>query len=507
MYVESVDAFCYRLTSFDELNMTLTADGDSTRPRNYPLNVVCGTTGHRARTQGANVVNRARRIILSAIAVLCFTGGYAFAIPLPITSTTANAPGVLINGTTVSLYIPYSSDDSLRFRAALKVIEAAPSATIPKTVVLKTGFVNECAPDPSTGIALCSGDFGSSYTIAGATNTVTGFRSGATKLIHFTGGDCANCGVAIDDDLGGVPTAILSTSKGYLPVGLSPFKVNSFFSTADDVISGQFGYDPINHRILSPNYTITSIRNFKSQNPDYQIIDATTGTAFDLSDKTDFFNNNGTCTTNSGGTTQRDALPDSGAYDIVTRIAYGTFRSPADCTGANTVTDVALFDLTQAAFGSTTWSDTGKQIQTLAEMGNLTNGITGIAIPPALHMAIVADRHEKFGGSTGFGALSLPTTSGSGVPAVQDWVQATMPNDPSKRVWQMSNEPNGLTAYVSPNNAKGYGVILNRTRTYAAIVDIAALLAATRSGAHTISSSTDLITPGIVRFVDIRPGH
>ena len=455
-------------------------------------------------------MNPAIRVTLTVAAMLLFFVGHADAVSIVSTSTTANAPGVLINGTSVALYIPYSSDDSLRFRAALKVIEASVGATIPKTVVLKTGFVNSCAADPSTGIAVCSGDFGSSYTIGGAKNVVTGFRSGVTKRIHFTGGDCANCGVVMDDTFTASPMAIISTSQGYLPVALSPFKLNSIIATGDDVVSGQFGYDPVNHRILSPNYTILNIRKFQSKNPDYQVLNVGTGQAFDLSDKTSFFNDNGTgtCVTNSGGTTQRDALPDSGAYDIKTGIAYGTFRSPSDCTGANTVEDLAMFDMTQATFDTAagTWSDTGKHIQTLTEMTNLTNGLTGIAIPTGLSMAIVADRRELFGGGSGFGALSLPTTSGTGTPALADWVQASMPNDPSNKPWLMSNMPNGLTAYVSPNNAKGYGVIVNRTRTYAAVVDIAGLLGATRSSAHTISSSTDLITPGIVRFVDIRPG-
>jgi hypothetical protein len=450
-------------------------------------------------------VKRAIKVICSAATSFFLLSGYASAVPIITTSTTANAPGVLINGTTVSLYIPYSSDDSLRFRSALKVIEPASGA--PKTAVLKTGYVNSCAADPSTGIAVCSGDFGASYSISGPNHVVTGFKSGVTKRIHFTGGDCANCGVAIDDDLASVPTAIISTSQGYLPVGLSPFKLGSFISTKDDVISGEFGYDPVNHRILSPNYQIQNIKNFQSKNPDYQILDVAAGTAFDLSDKTSFFNDNGTCITKSG-TTQRDALPDSGAYDINTQIAYGTFRSPADCVGANTVEDIALLDLSQATFDTVagTWSDSGKQIQTLTEMTNLTNGITGIAIVPGQSLAIVADRRERFGGGNGFGALSLPSTSGSGTPTLNDWVQANMPNDPLKHPWLMSNMPNGLTAYVSPNNAKGYGVIINRTLTFAAVIDIAGLLAATRSSAHTISSSTDLITPGIVRFVDIRPG-
>ena len=83
-----------------------------------------------------------------------------------------------------------------------------------------------------------------------------------------------------------------------------------------------------------------------------------------------------------------------------------------------------------------------------------------------------------------------------------------MPNDPLGKPWQMSFMPNGLTAYASPNGGKGMGVIVNRTRTFAAVVDIAALLAAPRQGGtmHTVSASENLVGMGIVRFVDIRPG-
>jgi len=232
------------------------------------------------------------------------------------------------------------------------------------------------------------------------------------------------------------------------------------------------------------------------------------GKGFTLADAGDFFNAKGECTKNTGGTTQRDALPDSGAYDTTTQIAYGTFRSPSDCV-PDVVEDIALFDLSQATFNPDgTWSTPGKQIQTLIEMNNLANGITGIAIVPGQHLALVADRFELSGGGGGFGALSLPTTSGSGIPAIQDWVQAQMPNDPSGKPWAMSFEPNGLTAYTSPNTGKGMGVIINRSRTYAAVIDIAALLAAPRKDGtfHTLSSSVDLAGDGIVRFVDIRPG-
>lgn len=451
------------------------------------------------------IVKRAFSVTCAAVAAFFFFGSSASAAVIP-TSTTSNAPGVLINGTDVSLFVPYSTDNSLRMGAVVKVIESAPGAPATKTGSLKTGYVNSCAASPATSIAVCSGLFGSSYIIRPPNNKVGGFKTGVTKLIHFTGGDCANCGVVIDDANG---IAIISTSKGYLPVNLSPLAFFPIVSTNGEAISGNFGYDPHDQYILSPNYQILNLKHFQSGTPHYQIIKTSDGSAFDLSDNDAFFNSTGNCTTTTGGSNQRDALPDSGAYDITTGIAYGTFRSPSDCVGPNTVEDLALFDLTQASFNTNagTWSTAGKQVQTLSEMTNLSNGITGIAIVPGQSLAIVADRREHSGGGGGFGALSLPTTSGSGVPSIQDWVQANMPNDPSGKPWAMSFMPNGLTAYASPNNGKGMGVIINRTRTYAAVVDIAALLGASRQNGtmHTLSSSVNLV-PAIVRFVDIRPG-
>ncbi len=456
------------------------------------------------RLKGGGIVNLAHRVLLATIVGFFAFGAAAFADGVEVTSTTANAIGVLISGTDVTLFVPNTTYNSLRMGSVKKIIEAAPGAVAIRTQRLKTGYSNSCAASPATGTAVCSGAFGGSY-IVKPNNAVVPFKTGIKKLIHFTGGSCANCTVAIDDAVG---QAIIATSAGYLPVQLTPPKQLPIVSTKNDVISGNFGYDPVNRRILSPNYQILNLKHFTTGPPHYQIIRMSDGAAFDLADEADFFNAQGTCMTASGSI-QRDALPDSGAYDVTTGIAFGTFRSPADCV-PDVVEDIALFDLTQATFdmASGTWSTSAKRIQTLSEMTDLSNGITGIAIVPGQHIALVADRREHSGGGGGFGALSLPTTSGSGTPSIQDWVQANLPDDPSGKPWRMSFEPNGLTAYSSPNTGDGMGVIINQKRTYAAVIDIPALLAASRQAgtSHTISTSVDLVGSGIVRFVDIRPG-
>lgn len=441
-------------------------------------------------------------------------------------ATTSNAPGILVDGTSVAVFVPFASDNHLRGGTEMAVIESL-SDPLPTPIFFHSGFTDSCASSQSSGETICAGLFGHSFIInpdladlAATRRRVTGFGTGVGRRVHFTGGDCANCGVAIDDGLG---TAIISTGKGYLPMQLSPRRRMPLITTNGESVSGQFGYDPVNHRILSPNYQVLDIRHFRTGPPHFQIIDPTnrsaTGadggaaigsTVFDLANDQAFFINGNTCNGGSDGLLNRDALPDSAALDTVTNIAYVTFRSRANCNGANTVEDVALFDLSQATFTSGsptgTWDTPGKQIETLSELqADFENGVTGIAVASAQHLAVIADRFEGSGG-VGFGAMRLPSTSGSGTPALVDWVQANMPNDPSGAAWQMSFMPNGVAAYTSPNSGRAMGVVMNEARTFVAVVDLESLLDAARASgtSHTISPSVDLVGTGIVRFVDLR---
>jgi hypothetical protein len=86
--------------------------------------------------------------------------------------------------------------------------------------------------------------------------------------------------------------------------------------------------------------------------------------------------------------------------------------------------------LTQATFtpGSPgTWS-APSQLQTLSDFASpaLSFGPPGLAVATGSHIAIVTG---EFGGS-GFGAIQLPSTSGSGTPSISDWVECNILNDP-----------------------------------------------------------------------------
>jgi hypothetical protein len=102
-----------------------------------------------------------------------------------------------------------------------------------------------------------------------------------------------------------------------------------------------------------------------------------------------------------------------------------------------------------------------------------------------------------------FAGFRLPATSGSGKPAVQDWVQAAVPNTPSGP-WNNTFDPHGVTSYVSPTTGNPMGVLLDSTRTFVAVVDINALLAAPRvPSTHVISPGFNLVTHGVLRFVKV----
>src|SRR5262249_478639 len=146
-----------------------------------------------------------------------------------------------------------------------------------------------------------------------------------------------------------------------------------------------------------------------------------------------------------------------------------------------------LSDLTQATFtpGSPkgTWSSPGSTTLTIPEFSTLAAGTSGIAVATPSHFAIVTG---EFGGAD-FGGIHLPAGAGSGIRALVDWARASMPNDPSGAVWSNGRDPHTVTAYVSPNDGKAYGLMTNVSRTFLAKVDLACIITAS-GGTHIAAS-------------------
>ncbi|HXN87599.1 MAG TPA: hypothetical protein VN867_16115, partial [Candidatus Binataceae bacterium] len=427
--------------------------------------------------------------------------------------TTSNAPGVSISGTTVSALVPFGTDDADPVNGANVVIETA-SGTLPAPTIITTDRMNACATFESTSNSICSGQGGSvDFIASGATSSVIKSDGDSGPANNYTGGDCAGCGIAADDFLG---LGIFASQDGFQLVNPATESFSTPIPGNGEPVPVDFGYDPVGHRILSANYDVTNVSTFTSSPPLYEIFNLyrSSTEVFDLLNPSAFFAQPSRNCLGSNGTTTylNDLLPDSNAIDTSTNIAYVTFHSPAPCFN-NPPEDIALFDLSQATFTTTGndggWNTPGKQIMSLTGL-NL-GGVTAISVVSGAHLAVVSDQFSDLGY---IGALQLPSTSGSGVPAIADWVDVRMPADPSGASWVNWHQPAGLGSYTSPNTGKAMGVIMNFSEnssstpigpTYLAIVDLQALLNAPRdSTGHAVAATVNLVTSNIVRFVKVQ---
>ena len=104
------------------------------------------------------------------------------------------------------------------------------------------------------------------------------------------------------------------------------------------------------------------------------------------------------------------------------------------------------------------------------------------------------------------GAIRLPATSGQGVPAIPDWVECGIPDDPNGDPWRMGLEPHPLTIYESPNTGHTIAVLANSPMpTFLALVDVTqmidpAVLPRT-PGANTCAEG--VLPSSLVRFVSL----
>ena len=383
----------------------------------------------------------------------------------------SGAMGVIVNSTTkdVNIYAPAGDWSEISTTGIFLVpVEGAGSrATIPTTRT-----VNSCSGDSITGTVICSADNNDVYLINGATliKMVTSIGMGTTS---FSGGSCTNCNSAVDPI--GVGIIGLARFAPIAPVKAPATLLYQFFALADGASLGAVGVPELSESpAIEPNkHWILSA----TENGDYDIVQYGTGVPAVF-----LYANRGTVTA--------DAELDGGAVDCTTDIAVASDEG----RDAMFITDLSQVKFTAGSPGS--WTAPA-QVQTLVDIAGLTS--TGISIAPSGHVGLM---QAEFGG-TEFAGFRLPSTSGTGTPAVQDWVEANVPNPPSG-VWSNTFDPHGVTAYTSPSSGKPMGVLLDAGRTFIAVVDINALLAAPRvAGTHNISPGFNLVTNNVLRFVSI----
>ncbi len=392
--------------------------------------------------------------------------------PAPNACLPSSSIAVLVQGTNATAYVPQGSwDDSTPNGINVVPIETA-SGTLPAATAITTASSpNSCSSNSVTGQTVCvATDNANVYLITGSTLTST-LTSGATGNEAFSGGDCENCGVVVDSTTNKALIEIgLATGGGayqFLDLGATPPTFETPVAAGpvggDIFTSEDVSIDPVRKLILSPN-------EFQS---DYQVLNTSSSPA-QLYDNVLM------------GTPLAGEF-DSAAEDCTTGIALATDEG----TG-----NLFITDLTQATFTpgspSGTWT-APSQLQNFPEFDGFAVGTCGIAIAPGTHLGIVTG---EFGGNLE-GVIELPSTSGSGTPAVVDWVSFTVPNDPAGNMWNQGLDPHTVTAYVSPNTGTAFGVLGEGNTAYLALVNLQGLLSAPRTG-HVVNSP---LPAGLITFV------
>jgi len=379
-----------------------------------------------------------------------------------------------VQGTNATAYVPLGNWGGSTTGVAAVPIETSSGlgTGAPATLIATPNVANSCSSNSVTGQTVCVANNTDVYLINGTTLAST-LNSGATTTQSFSGGSCQNCGVVVDSNLNKALITIGLATGGpggyqFLDLAGSPAfetPIPAGANTSEDV-----SIDPVRNLILSPNESST-----------YQLVNIGGSPAT-------LFNNNVSAVSEF----------DSAAEDCTTGIALAT----VEFTG-----NLFIADLTQATFtpgaapGPGTWT-APSQLQNFPEFDSLAAGTTGIAVAPGTHLGIVTGEFE----ASLEGVIQLPATSGSGTPAVVDWVSFTVPNDPSGNAWSQGGDPHTVTAYVSPNNGKAFGVLGNLSftgttlgPTFLAIVDLQGLLNAPRTG-HVVNTP---LPPGLVTFVPL----
>jgi len=392
---------------------------------------------------------------------------------------------VLVQGRNVSSYVPKGNWESST--SGVSVVQVEGTGITPATITTPS-VVNSCSSNSVTGQTVCVANDTDVYLITGSTLSAM-LTSGATGTASFSGGNCMNCGVTFNSTTNQALIGMgLTTGAGYQFLDLAPstptFETAFPSASTGKQISEDLAIDPGLNLILSP-----------AEDDNYEIVNVSTTTA------PAFFEQ---APTLLGGVP--DEL-DSAAEDCSTGIALASQEG----TG-----DIFLADLKQAVFTTGTpgtWtSGAGERDQSFPEFAALSAGTSGIAVAAGSHIAEVSG---EFDAGNAFGAIQLPSTSGSGSPAVVDYIECKVPNDPSGP-WSFGQDPHTSTAYTSPNSGDAIALFANldsttSVPTFLAVVDMTKLLNPTivprvTNGfptAHTCDPTVDLVAAGVVSFVAI----
>jgi len=361
----------------------------------------------------------------------------------------------------VFAYVPNGAWAVARTGFEVVQVETGGGPAVAPASIATTDAVNSCAGNPATGEAVCVSNDTNVYTVsAPPANTVTTSTSSANIQAGFSGGDCYNCGVAINS----------STNQAVITMGYTPSPSGSALQVLN-LSTNTFGAPfPLQYEV-SENIVVDA--------PDSLILSANENSVFPVVR----FDAGGNLTTEYdmffSGTTGE---PDSNAVDCTTRIAI----APLEFSFPNAI---MLTDLSQASYtpGSPgSWSAPTTNFAFLSTAAD-SAGPSGSAVAPgSQHLAVVTG---EFGGSE-FQVLKMPSAGGTGgtAPTLADWADVPCVNGMSA-----GYDPHTVTAYVSPNDSKSYALFANWDFNPPNLLkaDMAGILALPRAGdGHTVLGET-----------------
>jgi hypothetical protein len=342
---------------------------------------------------------------------------------------------VLTTGSNVVAYVPKGNWGSTTTGISLVNVEGS---SVTPTLIPTTGVVNSAASNPFTGETVATANNTDVYLLNGSKLTDT-LSSGGTGTSNFSGGSPTNAGVAMDPSHNRAVIALsVNGTAGFQFLDLSSNTFDAPVASPDGEVSEDPLIDPFRDLLLSA-----------SEDGNFEIADASNPAS-------PVFYENAT----GGGEL------DSTAEDCSTGIAL----APAEFSNPSSV---YIADLTQATLtpGSPAgaWS-APSQVQTLSE-SSLTAGASAAAVAQGTHTGVLAG---EFGGNQ-ITAFKLPTTSGSGTPAITDWVTCGI-DSPDSNPWSEGDDPHTMTAYQTPSGGDAIGLFENETASWLARVDLTQLL-------------------------------
>ncbi len=407
-------------------------------------------------------------------------------IPYPDPALSAceavSSHSVLINLNTVTAYVPRANwgDGTISQKHDIVEVQVEPKCGnngCPK--VISTGAnVNSCASNPVTLQTVCTANDNTVYVISDAAITNT-LQSAAVGHLHFSGGDCTNCGITMDP-LKNIAWIALSYIGGTNTVtgGFQPLYLSTTPPTLGDAfesLAGSSGFPTISEGIL-----VDPMVNWiasPSEDGNYELIAPTNafvgiGWAENSVDNAPHFDS---------------AAEDCSEQILLASIEHSYPPNPAE---------VWVGDLSQITgkFGKPGTWNAPAQIQPFLDSSLPCGGGGGISVAQGTHLGVMADEF----GCDGVIAFEVPTMHIAGsAPMISNYVMCHIGQG-----FVEGADPHTVTAYRTPDSSgDAIALLANNFATSLARVDLTKMLALPRAGTNNHLCASGTLPASVVSFI------